>query len=370
MKRDGYWYQLNDTSAIDTPALLVYPDRVIHNIELLKSMVTTPGALRPHVKTNKSVDVGRLMVSHGISKFKCATIAEAEMLGRCGAEDVLLAYQPTDTKLMRFVKLMGLFPNTIFSCLVDNAVTAKHISDAAMANGLVIPVYIDLNVGMDRTGIDTDKALPLFEYLTTLPGIAFKGLHAYDGHIEEEDIAERTAHCEAEFAHVEQLRQNIERSGHPYPLLIAGGSPTLGIHAKRPHTECSPGTFIFWDKNYHDHVPDLDFAFAALVLTRVVSLPDATKICVDMGYKSIACEKPLQTRAHFLNAHLKAYSHSEEHMVLEAGEGPPYQVGDEFYVVPMHICPTVAMYDHAYVIENGACTGKWEITARSRELTV
>lgn len=371
MTNEGNWYKITDAAQIDTPALLLYPQRAIQNIELLKAMVSSPDLLRPHVKTHKSVDISRLIIKAGISKFKCATIAEAEMLGQAGAADVLLAYQPTQTKLERLIKLMAIYPNTKYSCLVDNAVTAAMISEQALKKQIIIPVFIDLNVGMDRTGIAPAKALELFGSLQQLKGVSFMGFHAYDGHINDINFTDRLNNCNKEFAPVEALRAEIERQGYPFPLMVAGGSPTFAVQAMRKNTECSPGTFIYWDKGYSIHIPEQPFLFAALVLTRIVSLPDDTKICIDMGYKAITCEHSLPHRGYFLNApHLKSYSQSEEHLVIEVEKGHNYKIGDLFYVLPYHVCPTVAMYNNAYVIEGGHVTGKWTITARGRELSV
>jgi D-serine deaminase-like pyridoxal phosphate-dependent protein len=114
------------------PALVVYPDRVKYNIDLVKTMVDDVARLRPHVKTHKSPAVTKLMLHAGIGKFKCATIAEAEMLGMCKAPDVLLAYQPNTPKLARFIRLIKTYPDTDFSCLVDNIGTANCIGEAAL----------------------------------------------------------------------------------------------------------------------------------------------------------------------------------------------------------------------------------------------
>src|SRR5664279_1715190 len=97
------WYLLKDIDAKDSPALVVYRERVLENINTLISMIDDVKRLRPHVKTHKSIDATRLLMDAGINKFKCATIAEAEMLGIAGAADVLLAYQPMGPKLKRFV---------------------------------------------------------------------------------------------------------------------------------------------------------------------------------------------------------------------------------------------------------------------------
>src|SRR6478735_6311814 len=115
------WYTILNVEDLDSPALVFYPERVKNNIAKLLTMV--PGKedqLRPHVKTAKSKEPVLLMMEKGIRKFKCATIAEAEMLGQCNVPDVLLAYQPVKPRLSRLFTLIELYPNTVFSCLVDN----------------------------------------------------------------------------------------------------------------------------------------------------------------------------------------------------------------------------------------------------------
>lgn len=360
------WYQFKGIEHLDTPSLILYPERMLQNIMLLKTMIS-PDLIRPHVKTNKSIEVTKLMMQHGISKFKCATIAEAEMVANAKAADVLLAYQPTQAKLERFIKLIRCFPDTKFSCLVDNIESAKMISDIAGKQECIISVYIDLNVGMNRTGIKPDLAFDVFMQLNSLSGIKFLGFHAYDGHIRDVDLSVRAEHCRTDFDPVERLRKKVQRILHYLPLLIAGGSPTCVLHSRRENVECSPGTFIFWDKGYQNTLPEQDFLFAALVITRVVSLPDESKICIDLGYKSISSENNLQHRVHFLNAtELKPFSQSEEHMVIEVGKGHSYQIGDVLYAVPVHICPTVAMYDQAYIVLGDQLNTMWPINARGR----
>src|SRR6185369_2725130 len=124
------WYCIDDIHELDSPALVIFPDRVKKNIQTAIGMVENVDRLRPHVKTNKSPDAVRLMLEAGITKFKCATIAEAEMLGMIGAPDVVLAYQPLGPKLKRFIELIKKFPSTKYTCLVDNISAAKEQADA------------------------------------------------------------------------------------------------------------------------------------------------------------------------------------------------------------------------------------------------
>ncbi len=366
------WYWIDDVARFDTPALVVYPNRVKENIARLVDIIGDVNRLRPHVKTNKSREASQLLRDAGIQKFKCATIAEAEMLAMIGAPDVLLAYQPNGTKIHRLLALMAMYPKTQFSCLVDNSTTARELSEQAVDDKLVVPVYVDLNVGMNRTGIAPDTAvLSLYDELSQLAGVTPVGLHAYDGHLRNPDLAVRTADCDAAFQPVHDLSEALVARGFDQPVLIMGGSPTFPIHARRPDVECSPGTFIYWDRGYQDGLPEQPFLPAALVVARVISLPNSATLCVDVGHKSVAAEGVLADRITFLNApELVAIGQSEEHLVVQAGEGHPYQIDDVLYGLPNHICPTVALYERAYTIENKHIAGEWITIARDRKISV
>jgi D-serine deaminase-like pyridoxal phosphate-dependent protein len=366
------WYWIDDVARLDTPALVVYPNRVKENIAWLVNTIGDVNRLRPHVKTNKSREASQLLLDAGIRKFKCATIAEAEMLAMIDAPDVLLAYQPNGTKMHRLLSLMLKYPKTQFSCLVDNSITARALSDQAVSDNLVVPVYIDLNVGMNRTGTIPDMAvLTLYSELSQLAGVNPVGLHAYDGHLRDPDLAVRTADCDAAFQPVYQLSEALLARGFAQPILVMGGSPTYPIHAHRPGVECSPGTFIYWDRGYQDGLPEQPFLPAALVVARVISLPNSSTLCIDVGHKSVAAEGALAQRITFLNApELVAIGQSEEHLVVAAGEGHPYQVDDVLYGLPNHICPTVALYERAYIVENKSIAGEWLTIARDRKISI
>ncbi|TFF36674.1 D-TA family PLP-dependent enzyme [Mucilaginibacter psychrotolerans] len=365
------WYLINNADKLDTPALVVYPDRVKYNIDLVKTMVADVNRLRPHVKTHKSPHVTELMLHAGIGKFKCATIAEAEMLGMCKAMDALLAYQPNGPKLARFIKLIKAYPDTVFSCLVDNVGTASAIAEAAVKEDITIPVYIDLNNGMNRTGIIPADALELYQACAEMQGIVLKGLHAYDGHIHDADYAVRQQRSDESIEPVLELAQMIYDEGYPMPVIIAGGSPTFPIIAQRENLECSPGTFAYWDRGYELAFTEQAFQTAALVIARVVSLPNETKLCIDVGHKSVSAENELSKRIYFLNApELKFTGHSEEHLVADAGPNHHFKVGDILYGLPYHICPTVALYERAITIENQQITGEWMNVARDRKITI
>lgn len=370
MRTNDSWYKIENIDEVDSPALVIYPDRVKENIRLLKTMIDDSERLRPHVKTHKCKETTQLLLSAGIRKFKCATIAEAEMLAMCAAPDVLLAYQPVGPKLYRFLNLIEKFPGTKFSCLTDNENIAGQIANACLEKNISLDVYVDLNIGMNRTGvIPGDTAVQLYCYCAKLKSINPVGLHVYDGHIRQADFQQRIVECNEVFALVDQLKNKLLNKGFNEPIIVAGGSPTFPIHAKRKKIECSPGTFIYWDRGYSDLCPEQPFLPAAVLISRVISLPDVTKICLDLGHKSVSAENELSKRIYFLNApELKFVSQSEEHLVIEAGSDHQYKIGDVFYGLPYHICPTVALYEKTFTVESNRMTGDWKTIARDRKI--
>lgn len=363
------WYQLINTDQVDSPAIVVYKERIRENIDLLKTMIDDIQRLRPHVKTNKITEVVQLMQESGIQRFKFATIAEGEMLGMVNAADAMMAYQPVGPKIKRLLELVRKYPQTHYSCITDNKAAAQAISDVFADAGLRVPVYLDLNIGMNRTGIKPGKeALELYHFLHSLAGLTPVGLHAYDGHLHDTDMDIRKESCDAAYAPVETLAADIVKDGLAAPVIVAGGSPTFPIHASRKNIQCSPGTFVFWDWGYAGNLPEQKFLWAALVVSRVISVIDEHHICLDLGHKSVAAENP-QPRVFFLNApDATPVSQSEEHLVLRVSGSADFPVGTVFYGVPRHICPTVALYESAYVAENNTVTGTWKIVARNRRI--
>lgn len=363
------WYVISNVDRIDSPALAFYPDRISGNIELAKKIIGDTNRLRPHVKTNKAAEVSRMLLDAGIRKFKCATIAEAEMLGHINAPDVLLAYQPVGPKISRLLDLIKAYPATHYSCLVDQAENARAISALCEAGNITLDVFIDLNVGMNRTGVLPEQAEALVDAILPLKSLRIIGLHGYDGHIHDVELSVRCQGADAAYTLTERVSRKISRK-FAYPLVkVMGGTPTFPMYARRKDCECSPGTFVFWDWGYGNAYPDMPFKVAALLITRVISVLDEHHVCVDLGYKAVASESPLP-RVFFLNhPEAKPISQSEEHLVLEVPDSRLYPLGSVFYGIPVHICPTVALYDKVYVIRDREAIGEWPIIARSRRIT-
>jgi D-serine deaminase-like pyridoxal phosphate-dependent protein len=366
------WYVVANEHEIPSPALLIYLERVESNLREMLTIAGNPDRLRPHIKTHKIPELIRLQLDMGIWKFKCATIAEAEMAAAEGARDVLIAFPLVGPNAARLRELRVKFPETQFSAVVDNPEGLAILAEEALIEEQLLPVYLDIDCGMHRTGVpaDSEMALDLYRRLSRTPGIEAAGLHCYDGHLHQPDAAERKRACEEAFVPVETLRRAIVAQGLPAPQIIAGGTPTFEIHAQHPNRELSPGTSVLWDFGYGDMLSDLPFVPAAVVLTRVISKPGHNRLCLDLGHKAIAAENP-HPRVRLLEIpDAAAVIHSEEHLVIETPEADRFPVGRQLHGIPRHVCPTVALYDRAWVVSEGVASQTWKITARARHLTV
>ncbi|GHT29421.1 threonine aldolase [Bacteroidia bacterium] len=361
---------IENIDRIDSPALLVLEDGVRMNILLAKDIAGDVSKLRPHVKSHKILEICQMMLDEGITKFKCATIAEAEMLALAKAPDIMLAYQPVGPKIQRLLKLIEAYPHSHFSCLVDSEENARHIDKIFSVTPVVLDVLIDVNTGMNRTGICPVEAIELIKNIHTLEHIRIIGLHGYDGQIHDTNPAVRQQAADLTYEEVDKVNRAVQPLFDYSLTRVLGGTRTFPAHARRPDVECSPGTFVFWDWVYKHALPEMEFHYAALVITRVISIIDKNRICLDLGHKSIASENPLP-RVHFLNVpEATPFSHSEEHLVVTVPDSSIYPLGTVFYGVPDHICPTVAAYEEVHVVRNNEVVTSWRVIAGDRRINI
>jgi D-threonine aldolase len=361
---------VENEESVPSPALLVHRDRLEGNLDRMLALVGDPARLRPHIKTHKTPQIVAMQVERGITKCKAATIAEAEMAAEAGATDILLATQPVGPNVARLLALIEAFPQVRFHTLVDDLGAARRLGGAAAAGGLTVDVLLDLDVGQHRTGVAPgEAAVALGRAVASTAGLAFAGLHAYDGHLALPDVRERTRAVEALYRELDALREALARERIEVPLIVAGGTPTFPMHARREGVECSPGTSVLWDAGYAATLPDLDFLPAATLLTRVISRPTAGRLCLDLGHKAVASEMPHPRVVFPELPDARAVVHSEEHLVIESARAGELPVGSILHGIPWHVCPTVALHQSLYVVANGRVVEEWPVLARQRRLT-
>lgn len=353
--------------SVASPGLLVRPPQVRSNIEHMIALAGTPDRLRPHLKTTKSPEVVRLLIEHGLHAFKCATLSELSMALNAGAMDVLLAYQPVGPQIETLGKLVSQHRKAQISVLVDCSAAATALQQYCQSLGLSIGVYIDIDCGMHRTGIlPGGPAAVLRETLVNSEPLRFLGWHVYDGHLRQTDLDERRAAVATSFQPFWDWFEGLGVAGEDE--VIAGGTPSFPIHAEDERVICSPGTCVYWDAGYASLCPDMDFDFAALLLTRVVS-KGKDRLTLDLGHKAVGAENPLDRRVVLPQLPNARYlGQSEEHLVIETSESDRWEIGAPLIGIPWHVCPTVALYDHATLIDGHRVVGRWDIPARRREV--
>jgi D-serine deaminase-like pyridoxal phosphate-dependent protein len=371
MGTENQWYKIENENEVFSPSLLVYTDRIESNIRTMLTMAGVAERLRPHVKTYKMAEIIRMQMNHGISKFKCATISEAEMAAKCGATDILLAMQPVGPNIERFFRLKKAYQNADISCIADSEDILLQLSAMASGTGSKTDVWIDINAGMNRTGIAPGvEALRMYRLADNLPNLSAIGFHVYDGHIHEKDLSLRRKICDEAFAPVQKMRDDLKDSGFSEVRIVAGGSPTFGIHSSRHDVELSPGTVLLWDACYSSSFSDMDFMHAAVLLTRVVSKPAGNLICLDLGHKAVASEMPQPRIMIPAFDDFTIVGHNEEHMVIRTENAVSMKPGDPVYAIPWHICPTVDRFDKVYVVKESRVTAQWNVEARKRQITI
>lgn len=370
---EAFDYHFSGEDKIVSPQLVYYLEPLRENLRRTIALAGGPQRLWPHVKTHKMARVVQLQVTAGITRFKCATIAEAEMCAGNDATDVVLAYPCVGPNIERFIQLCQSYPAVRFYAIGDDRGQIALLGAAGAAVGITIRVLMDMDLGQHRTGVPLDRAEAEYTAWAALPGIAMCGMHCYDGHRHESDRAQREAAVRPTDAALEALKARLQAAGLDCSILIMGGTPSFPCHAAATQEFLSPGTCFVQDAGYDAAYPDLKFIPAAAVLTRVVSHPTPETFTTDLGTKAVASD-PEPVRAVLADLPWATpVMQNEEHWVLRA---PPEHVADippigtVLYAIPWHICPTSALYPEVPVIESHRVVDTWQVTARNRKLHI
>ncbi len=353
-----YWFEIKNSGDVLSPALLFYPDRIQRNIDQMINIAGSTSRLRPHVKTYKCPQVVKMQMEKGISKFKCATLAEAQMLAECDVKDILVAYPLVGPSQVRFMELTEKYPDAHFSVLIDHADQTKSWKSVT---DKTIDVFIDLDAGMHRTGMDPENVTGLINQMD--PSFNLRGFHVYDGHIREKDFSAREAAVDEAY---KQILLLWERQAGTNLEFICGSSITFQVHAKHPDRTLSPGTTLLWDRGYGSQFTDLPFEPAAILMTRIVSKPGHNLLCLDLGYKAVALEMKVDPVFFPQMPDMEITTHSEEHLVIRVSDSSIWEIGEEVYGIPWHICPTVALHEQAGIVSDSRVSEYWPIVARKR----
>lgn len=362
-----------DEAGLLTPALAIYPAIVRHNIQcMIRALGGEPSRWRPHLKTVKLEAMMKLVVDAGVTTAKCATTLELLTACRSGFSDVLVAYPHSGRNAQRVASIAAEFPGVRISALVESDAQVEQWT------GTAVELFIDINPGMNRTGIERDhpEAIRQVAFRIRSEGLVFRGLHFYDGNSTEPDFAERTQRAQARYAELLGVASFLENAGIPVPEIVTAGTPALPcVIPYEPlwkgsfRHQVSPGTVVYNDSSSLKQLPaEYGFQPAVIVISRVISHPKTGVVTCDAGHKSVSVDSGVPNCLVLGHPGLEAQKPSEEHLPFALRDSSPAPgIGDALYLLPRHVCPTVNNFDRAALVENGAVTSLESVSARGRE---
>lgn len=343
-----------------TPALVLDIDAAQRNIDHMASELRRMGSttIRPHYKTHKSPDLARRQVQAGAGGLSMATVWETAVLSAAGLDDLFVVN--TVAHPAKIALLAELARDRRVLVAVDEAPNVDAHSAAAVDAGSQLGIFVEVDTGMDRCGVDTaGEALALARQVTDAPGLRFEGITGYEGHC--------TLTPGAELRHQRQqeamklfigVAETLEASGIPCPIRSAGGVATWQWTAEYPGiTEIQAGTYVVMDNFHGQMVPG--FEHSLTVQASVISRR-SDHVIVDAGNKSVADP----ANASIVGHDHKVFRFDEEHGIFSAAGGSSLKVGDSVALVPGYSPSTVNFYDAYHVVRDDVVVDIWPVVPR------
>ena len=353
---------------VDTPALILELDPFERNLRRLhESLAGVQVAVRPHAKSHKCPQIALRQMALGAVGVCCQKVSEAEALVEGGVADVLIANEVVGAAKLR--RMVALCTQARIAVCADNAENIDALDRAARAQGVVLDVLVEINVGANRCGVEPGApAVTLAQQITNCANLRFGGLQAYQGaaqHVRKVD--ERRAAIEGAVASVRRTRDLLSEAGIGCPKVTGAGTGTYVFEAtSSAYDELQAGSYIFMDADYarndwtESGIPR--FEHSLFVWTTVMSRTTAERAIVDAGLKASSVDSGMPRIADGGPAeYIKA---SDEHGVIQVNGATGYAVGDKLKLIPGHCDPTVNLYDHFICVRNGRVEAIWPITAR------
>lgn len=357
---------------LETPALLIDLDRLERNLDRVAAYAREHELrVRPHTKTHKTPEIGRMQLDRGAVGLTVAKTTEAEVMLASGSPDLLVAYPVLGKQKLE--RLAEVARHTNVTVAFDSIEAADGLNEIAGAKGLRFGVLVEANLGMNRVGLAPGPQLmKLAAHVAALPHLELKGFNFYPGNVWPPD-----ADAQAKFQEIQQgvarVREDFERAGLPLGIVSGGSSPTLfRSHEIEGLNEIRPGTYVFNDGDMvaAGHCSWNDCA--ASVLTTVISTPREGYGLLDGGSKTLSSDQipaqapPLYGRIVEAPA-ARIYKLNEEHAHVdfrEAGERP--RIGDRVRVIPNHVCVCVNLHEKMYGVRGDRVEQVWTVRGRGK----
>ena len=356
-------------SEVDTPALVIDADAMEANIrDMAAYFASAPAVLRPHAKTHKSPIVAQKQIDAGAIGATCAKLGEAEALQQGGIKDILIANQIVGHR--KIARLVRMARHCDVAVAVDNEANAQQISDAAVEAGSTVRVLIEVNVGMNRCGLEPGgDVLELVKRVTKMPGLRFFGLQAYEGHLVMYGThQERAEKVREAMAPLIETRRQVEAAGFEVPVISGGGTGTYDITAQIDgFDEIQAGSYVFMDAKYGSvDGPAERFAPAIYLWATVISRAHPDRAVLDIGLKTASPELGLPRFLDVDGTEITGLSEEHAKVALSSDDARQLAVGDHVRVQPGHVCTTVNLHDKFVVVRDGVVEAVWDVAGRGR----
>ena len=366
---------------LSTPSLILDERRMLRNIERLRTHMDALGvALRPHLKTVKSVDVARRVLAEGNGPATVSTLKEAEVFAAAGVRDLLYAVGITPDKLERVLALRA--TGCDLTIVLDSVAQAEAVTQASRGSGDAIPVLIEIDCDGHRAGlVPNDPEIVAIGRILRDGGAALRGVvtHAGEsyGAVGADALA---AFAERERAAAVAAATLLRNAGLPCPVVSVGSTPTA--HFARDLTgvtEVRAGVYVFFDLVMAGIGVCTTDDIALSVLTTVIGHQrERGWIMIDAGWMALSRDRGTASQAvdqgyglvcdiegRALGDLIVANANQEHGVVAlrpgTSGPLPDLPVGTKLRILPNHACATGAQFDGYEVVpaEAGAPLAHW-----------
>ncbi|HUX74766.1 MAG TPA: DSD1 family PLP-dependent enzyme [Steroidobacteraceae bacterium] len=361
-------------AALDTPALVIDRPALDRNIAAMAAHARATGvALRPHVKTHKSVAIARRQIAAGALGVSCVTLGEAEVMVRAGIPGVHITSPPVTAAKIARLAALARTPHRGLSVVVDHAANVAALSAALRDGPAPLAVLVDVDAGQGRTGCTFDAAPTLARAVRAAPGLSFAGVQAYAGHLQHvPSRAERRERSLRLADRLHHLLQELARDGLAASVVTGGGTGTFDLDPEaRVFTELQVGSYVFMDVEYLRALADgrngPPFETSLFVATAVVSVNQPAYIVTDAGLKSFATDGPTPEPAGRAPPGSRYEFFGDEHgkLFVPSGAARP-ALGTVIECVTPHCDPTVNLHDVFHVVDGDMLVELWPVDARGK----